>query len=250
MGSNSDASRVLSDNMMAGQEARVQAADSRFDFGSIAEAYDSWYDTPQGMAYDIAEKRAVDRFVPRAMAGASLLEVGCGTGHWSAFFGEHGYRVTGVDLAPEMIAVARAKGIRNASFEVADAHALPFDDGQFHVAAAITTLEFVDDAETVLKEMARCTAQPGGALIVGVLNSLAPLNAARKANREPPYAEARLFSPQELTTALSPYGRPDVTVAAFVPRTDAALPFAPLAEFWGRLLRNQRGAFIVGQVKL
>lgn len=42
-------------------------------------------------------------------AGAPLLELGCGTGRLLIPLAEAGYRVTGVDLSPEMLRLARAK---------------------------------------------------------------------------------------------------------------------------------------------
>lgn len=222
----------------------------RFDFGAMAETYDSWYGTRRGRTYDVLEKRSVLRALPAWRDGARLLDVGCGTGHWSAFFSARGFQVTGVDIAPAMIAVARGKRIARASFRVADAHSLPFKDREFGVTAAVTTLEFVRDAEAVVREMARCTRSPGGVVLLGLLNSLAPINAERKASGAAPYARARFFSPAEVETLLAPYGEPRVTVSAFVPRARAALPFALLTDLAGRLLRSRRGAFIVGRVVL
>ncbi len=188
--------------------------------------------------------------LPRPAPGLRLLDVGCGTGHWSAFFGVRGFKVTGVDIAPEMVAVARKRRIADAAFRLADAHSLPFADGQFDVTAAITTLECVRDAEAVVQEMVRCTRRPGGYMMLGVLNALAALNAERKAAGAPPYAAARLFSPEEVKALLAPYGEPRVAVAAFVPRIATALSLAPLTDFAGRFLRSRRGAFIVGMVAL
>jgi len=223
---------------------------SRFDFGSIAETYDRWYETRKGRAYDALEKRAIEKMLPRPAPGLRLLDVGCGTGHWSAFFGILGFKVTGVDVAPEMVAVARKRRIADAAFRVADAHYLPFGDGQFDLAAAITTLEFVRDAEAVVREMVRCTRRPEGFILLGVLNALAALNADRKAAGAPLYAAARFFSPEEVKAMLAPYGKPRVAVAAFVPRIAAALSLAPLTDFAGRFLHSRRGAFIVGRVAL
>jgi len=220
----------------------------RFDFGSMAGSYDEWYKTRLGRAYDALEKRAVARMLPDPINANRLLEIGCGTGHWSAFFSEHGFVVTGVDLSPEMIAVAREKRIANASFQIADACALPFEDGRFDVTAAITVLEFARDAEAVLDEMARCTRHPGGILLVGVLNALAGVNLRRKADRRPPYANARFFSPAELEAILTPYGKTKVVVTTFVPRSPWALPLAPLTDLMGRALHSPQGAFIVGEV--
>jgi len=176
--------------------------------------------------------------------------VGCGTGHWSAFFGARGFGVTGVDIAPEMVAVARRKAIARAAFRVADAHALPFDDEEFDVTAAITVLEFIRDGEAVVREMARCTRRPGGAVIVGALNALAPINRRRKADAEAPYAGARFFTPGEIGALLAPCGRTDVRVCAFAPAASALAALAFLVEPAAAALRLRMGAFIVGRAVL
>lgn len=221
-----------------------------FDFGGMAHLYDEWYETRAGRMYDGLEKRGVARFLPDPMSGNRLLEVGCGTGHWSAFFSDRGFVVTAVDIAPEMIETARGRRIANASFDVADAHALPFEDGRFDVAAAITTIEFVRDAETVVREMARCVRRSGGVVLIGVLNALAGVNIRRKAAGAPIWADARFLSPSELTAILTPYGKPRVAATTFVCRAAWALPLAPLADLAGRMLRSPRGAFVVGKVTL
>jgi len=238
---------------MMQKTARAEAArqpGSRCDFGRMAETYDRWYETRIGKLYDTLEKRAVEKMLPPPAPGARLLDVGCGTGHWSAFFSARGFEVTGVDIAPEMIAVAKKKRIANAVFQVADAHSLPFTDKEFDVSAAITTLEFVRDADAVLRQMARCTRRPGGVILAGILNSLAQINVRRKAAGKPPYANARFFSPTEVKSMLAVYGEPRITVAAFGPRVASALPLAPLTELVGRLLGCRGGAFIVGRVML
>ena len=216
----------------------------------MADSYDEWYKTPLGRAYDSLEKKAMERMLPDPMNANRLLDVGCGTGHWSAFFTEHGFIVTGVDISPEMIAVAREKHIANASFEVADAHTLPFDDGRFDVTAAITTLEFVRNPEVIVREMARCTRRPGGVLLVGALNALAGVNVRRKADQRSPYVEARFFTPAEVKEILTPYGKAGVAATAFVPRATWALPLAPLTDLVGRALHSPYGAFVVGEVAL
>jgi len=225
----------------------AERPNSRFDFGLMAETYDLWYEKPVGRVFDAIEKRAVSRVLPGPRPGARLLDVGCGTGHWSAFFSSRGYAVTGVDIAPEMVAFARRKQIAGASFEVADAHELPFGAGRFDVTAAVTTLEFVRQAEAVLREMVRCTRSPGGMVLVGVLNALAAVNIERQDAGQAPYAGARLFSPGEVEALLEPHGRVKVCVAGFVPRRRAVLFLAPLADLLGRVFRSQRGAFIVGR---
>ncbi len=223
---------------------------SKLDFDSLAGRYDRWYDAPEGALYDRLEKRAVARLLPRNGWGKELLDVGCGTGHWASFFSEHGFTIAGVDISPSMIRVARGKGIPRASFAIADAHELPFDSGRFDVAVAITTLEFVRDPEAVLWEMVRCTRRPGGLVLVGALNALAPINRRRKAAGKATYQEARFFSPRELKALLAPFGEARVTSAALVPQARWLLPLAPLTDALGRWLHLPYGALLVARVKL
>jgi ubiquinone/menaquinone biosynthesis C-methylase UbiE len=223
---------------------------SRFDFDAEAETYDQWYETPPGPMYDRFQKKAVSRCLPLNAQGRKLLEVGCGTGHWTKFFSECGFEVTGVDVSKSMIRIAQSKNIPGASFQIADAHSLPYNDNCFDVTAAITTLEFVRDAEAVLQEMARCTRKPSGKLVVGVLNALAGLNRSRQENSESLYAEARLFTPSQLRELLSRYGKTRLSTVGFVPRRKCLLPLSPVVDAIGRLFQLKRGVFIAAEVWL
>ena len=74
-------------------------------------------------------------------------------------------RAVGVDFAEEMVARARDKAARRwsaAEFQVADALALPFDDGAFDAATVAFGIRNVADLDAGLAEMAR-VVRPGGA---------------------------------------------------------------------------------------
>ena len=66
---------------------------SRFDFDVVADKYERWYETTEGTIYDRLEKKAINRYLPQNGKGKKLLEVGCGTGHWSRFFCKRGFEV-------------------------------------------------------------------------------------------------------------------------------------------------------------
>jgi len=226
------------------------ASASRFDFGRIAHRYDAWYRTPRGTMYDRLERAAVDRLLPAAPHGGKLLEVGCGTGHWSEYFARKGFAVTGVDISERMIAVARQRNIPSGTFEVADAERLPFVSGSFDVVAAITVLEFTADPAQVVCEMTRCVKKAGGTLIVGVLNRLSGYNQSRKRRTAGMYASVKLFSPGDLKDLLAQSGEPTILVAGFVPRCDFLLWLSPLLEWMGRRTGNEHGAFLAAKVTL
>jgi ubiquinone/menaquinone biosynthesis C-methylase UbiE len=99
--------------------------------------------------------------------GASVLEVGCGNGleaeRLAALVGPAG-RVVATDLSGEMILQAqgrtRSLGLP-IRFEVADAQALPYRDGEFDAARVERMLQHVPDPARVVQEMVR-VVRPGG----------------------------------------------------------------------------------------
>lgn len=239
---------------MPSAERKLQADGSkasRFDFDRVADSYDSWYADRQGAIYDRLEKKLIANFLPAKTQGKRLLEIGCGTGHWSRFFSQFDFEVTGLDISERMLNKARQKNIPNVSFHIGDGHLLPFKDSTFDLTAAITTLEFVRDAEVVIREMIRCTRKPGR-MLLGMLNGLSTVNRQRQrqSNPENPYAAARLFSPVELREFLEPYGRAEITIGGFVPAQNWLIPLAPLIDRIARMFGGQKGAFMAAVLKL
>jgi ubiquinone/menaquinone biosynthesis C-methylase UbiE len=227
-----------------------QRQEPRFDFSGIAEHYDDWYESTLGSFYDRLEKRAVDRFLFEKKYEGRLLEVGCGTGHWSEYFSSKGFAVTGIDVSGEMIKVARNKYIANARFEIADGENLPFAAQSFDVVAAITTLEFTPNPAKMLSEMARCVKKNGGIIIVGVLNALNSYNQKRKNKPGSVYSSTTLFSPQQIYNLLAPYGQTNILTTGFLPERKWLLRLSTLCEFAGHLISGRRGAFIAARIDL
>ena len=217
-----------------------------FDFGAIAEKYDKWYETPAGWAYDSAQKADVRGFLRRRLPGSRLLDVGCGTGHWSRFFESLGYTVVGFDISEQMIEVARAKTPpARCVFEVADACNMPFKNGFFDVVAAMATLEFVTDVASTLQEMFRCV-KSGGCVLIGTLNRLAPVNLERLAQNKQPYISGRLMAPDELRDLLEPFGHVRMIASSEVSSSRAS---GKRRRASGAQPEKLSGAFIVAEVR-
>jgi ubiquinone/menaquinone biosynthesis C-methylase UbiE len=221
-----------------------------YDFDRIAGCYDDWYNSATGVIYDHLEKRTIGKLLGKERCNGKLLEVGCGTGHWSRYFSDKGFEVTGVDVSREMIEIANQKHIPNSRFEIADGQNLPFADESFDVAAAITALEFTSDPTKIISEMARCVKKSSGILIIGALNILSGYNQKRKKISGNVYSAANLFSPQQIRDLLSRYGLPRTQTTGFIPEKEWLLGISPLWELLGHLFRPQRGVFIAARVDL
>jgi len=222
---------------------------AKHDFNKLADSYDSWYGSAVGQMCDRLEKKAFDNLIGNHNGGKQLLEIGCGTGHWSRYFGEKGFEVTGIDVSEEMIKTANRKNIPHCHFQVADAHSLSFFDNSFDIAVAITTLEFSENPEKIISEMARCV-KPKGKLLFGVLNSLSAYNQKRRNNTEGVYAYGQLFSPEQLRSLLEHFSAVRMKTAGFVIRNKWLIWLSPFWEFLCRTVDSKKGAFIAAEVQL
>jgi SAM-dependent methyltransferase len=90
------------------------------------------------------------------------LDVGCGTGALAQVVTEHAApgALTGIDASVDFVAAAGDR-VPDAEFLVADAQALPFDDGAFDVAVSGLVLNFVPQPVTAVREMRRVVGPDG-----------------------------------------------------------------------------------------
>lgn len=151
---------------------------TRFDADSVRA---SWDDAADVYAQGQASGRDYYRyefFGPAQLAlcgdvrGTSVLDVGCGNGYFARELARRGARVTGIDISPRMIELARSQesaaplGI---AYHVLDAAALPagFRRQSFGMATACLALQDMPDIGRVLQGV-RALLRPGARLVASI----------------------------------------------------------------------------------
>jgi ubiquinone/menaquinone biosynthesis C-methylase UbiE len=145
------------------RQAKAKAAAT---YDAAADHFD---DAPLGF-WERIGKRTIDRLA--LATGAKILDVGCGTGA-SALPAAQAVgakaSVIGVDLSARLLERARtkakARGITNIEFRVADMTSLGYPDAHFDAVVSVFSIFFVPDMEGLVRELWRMV-RPGGKLAV------------------------------------------------------------------------------------
>lgn len=101
--------------------------------------------------------------------GARILDVACGAGQTAIPMARAGAKVTGIDLAANLVAQARARAKAenlDATFDEGDAEKLPYEDNSFDVVISLIGAMFAPRAALVAAELMR-VCKPGGKIIMG-----------------------------------------------------------------------------------
>lgn len=157
--------------------------DIRKHFEQIADEYDVWKKR-SSYYYDLLAKIHRE-FVPE---GASVLEIGCGTGTLLASLKPR--RGVGVDLSGRMVEIASAK-FPDLTFLVADAEHLDLSE-TFDFIVVPDVIEHLTDVPAMFRSARRC-CRPGTRVIVSSVNPLwAPiLHLAERLGMKMPEGEHR-----------------------------------------------------------
>jgi SAM-dependent methyltransferase len=163
-----------------------------FDDVSVAAGYEGWY-CAAGRRADRLEKALLKRLMGGFPQAETILEVGCGTGHFTRWLNELGFHAVGLDLSPTMLAYASPPG--NVDLTRGDALQLPFTTGAFDLLAMITALEFLENPLQALTE-ARRVSRLG--LLLGVINRSSWVGRKYRRQGGPIWGKARFLAPHEL----------------------------------------------------
>ena len=156
----------------------MNATDGNFsqsELDKFDELAQRWWDPagPQKALHALNPARLAYIAERTTLADASVLDVGCGAGLLSEAMAQAGADVTAIDLAPNLLKVARLHGLetgikvdyRETSVEsLAEASPASFD-----AVTCMEMLEHVPDPASIIEACARLL-KPGGRLFVSTLN--------------------------------------------------------------------------------
>ncbi|HUJ59816.1 MAG TPA: class I SAM-dependent methyltransferase [Kofleriaceae bacterium] len=133
---------------------------------SAREGYARWAECYERTIKPDMDGWLLDAIRTVAWAGvARAADLGCGTGRTGAWLAARGVRaIDGVDLTPEMLAQARARGVFG-ELRVADACASGLAAGAYDLVTTCLVDEHLAELGPLYRESARL-ARPGGAHVV------------------------------------------------------------------------------------
>jgi len=127
-------------------------------FEAAASTYEGWYATRRGRRADQAERALLAWLLGSLSNVRDVLDIGCGTGHFTQWLAASGLRTLGLERSRAMLAELHRR-FPQIPVVHGDAHRLPLRAAAVDVALFVTTLEFLEGSHTALSEavrVARC----------------------------------------------------------------------------------------------
>ncbi|MDR7136202.1 2-polyprenyl-6-hydroxyphenyl methylase/3-demethylubiquinone-9 3-methyltransferase [Lysobacter niastensis] len=141
-------------------------------FGALAQR---WWDPegPQKALHALNPARLGYVAARTPLKGARVLDVGCGAGLLSEAMAGEGAQVTALDLAPELVKVARLHGLESGvkvDYRLQSVESLAVEmPGRFDAITCMEMLEHVPDPGAIIRACATLL-KPGGRLFLSTLN--------------------------------------------------------------------------------
>ncbi|GAB4026794.1 class I SAM-dependent methyltransferase [Spirosoma koreense] len=166
-------------------------------YEEMADSYDALIDhKPHNAYYDRPNTLAL---LPD-VSGKSVLDAACGPGKYAEILIGQGARVTGFDISPRMIALARKRNKAAGTFFVQDLNK-PFatlTDGSFDIVICALAMHYLRDWTLTIREYCR-VLKPGGLLILSIEHPFFEFNY---------FKSAAYFSIEPVQCVWTAFGKP------------------------------------------
>jgi SAM-dependent methyltransferase len=146
---------------------------SRFDRRNyptldVREGYGAWAETYEATVLDLMDIRLAERTTTIVWSEVDeAIDLACGTGRAGAWLKSKGVAaVDGVDLTPQMLAKAKARGVYRRLL-LGDVGAVDLPNAGYDLATQFLADEHLKSLEPVYREAARLTRPGGRFLLVG-----------------------------------------------------------------------------------
>lgn len=126
-----------------------------------AEIYDERYSEEQHIKY----RKVLGQI---DLAGAAVLDVGCGSGLFFSTVADRANIVVGVDVSRKLLLKAKKCAAKNVFVVQADADHLPFQECTFNATVSFTVLQNMPKPEKTMQEIKRVTARGGKVAVTGL----------------------------------------------------------------------------------
>ena len=169
---------MTSPSATSSDRAEHEVAHGRYLAAHDVEKIWGW-DTPAGR---IRAQRRIDMIArgARLAPGTRVIEVGCGTGIFTEMLAKLGVHVTAIDISPELLEMARGRGIDPALARFVEGRFEDVDFGaeRFDAVVGSSVLHHLDVMPALRKALS--VLRPGGAIAFAEPNMLNPQIAIQK----------------------------------------------------------------------
>lgn len=122
---------------------------------------------------EFLEMPATLSLIPDELTGKTLLDAGCGSGHYTRIMAERGAEVIGVDVSATMVDIAREETseYKNIVYKVGDIYQLDLQNESMDWIICNYVIENVQDVDVVFAEFKR-VLKPGGCCVFSISHPL------------------------------------------------------------------------------
>jgi len=159
----------------------------------IVKTYESYYQEKYKRA-DRLEKVLLRKLLDTLEPTKSLLEIGCGTAHFTGWFESIGLECYGLDLSDVMLKEAKKLWLEGMLLQ-GESSFLPFKTNSFDIVVFIACMIYMPDPIKVIREAVRVAR---GGIIFGLINKWSLPTLRRiiqvKMGKNPYYKNAKFYS--------------------------------------------------------